>query len=167
MTSFRALRRATSGFIRVFFRPEVKLRGLSENGHAVVHDWTHSPHEALISRARAEAQSTPNHARVGLLCTSGPHIGECFLLSQSLETIGNSVGSTMVLTPAEGITPTNYRLFLNGTVSLVGDGNDFFKLNGVEEQKAKIYDFDELELLGNQFLVLDLSPNLYSGANNE
>jgi len=73
----------------------------------------------------------------------------------------------MVLTPAEGITPTNYRLFLNGTVSLVGDGNDFFKLNGVEEQKAKIYDFDELELLGNQFLVLDLSPNLYSGANNE
>lgn len=114
--------------------------------------------QELIKRFQLEKSAPKKPAKWALYCYSGNHKGEVFLLSKHLETLGQNYKNSLV------ITPTNkdfgeYQLLLYPKLKIFSDQNRYFKVNGKEALCSELYDFDELEVFGNQFLVLNLFQN--------
>jgi len=120
-------------------------------------DWDRSVEAQLKKHHEAlKNQKTPK-SRLALYCYEGPHQGEIFELSQNLETLGPEVQNTQVISPSEtSVAQTLQIQSLRGFKVQASPAKSFL-LNGVEEQLAELYDFDELEALGSRFLVLDLA----------
>jgi hypothetical protein len=148
---------ASLGFLKMLVRARTKTTGQSVNGHDVCVGWPHSPDEDVVKLAVDLRATVPTVPRVALYCFSGPHAGELFCLSQRAERLASDTGASVVLTPSAGMpADASFRLLINGSLTLSSETTFPFRLNGAEEQKAEIYDYDELELVGNRCLVLVL-----------
>ena len=157
--------KAVGVFFKTLFQPFVPVASFSENGHGIVVGWEDSPEEGHIERSMAIRELPEGTARLGLYCVEGPHVGELFFLRRKRETIGKSLNHTVVLTPRAGAESRTYTVLVNGEVSLLAETGRFFRLNGTEHCKSDLYDYDEIELLGNRFLVLDLRTTKQSVQN--
>jgi len=158
MTCFRA----TLGFLRMLFRPRAKVVAFSPNGHEILEGWDVCPEEKIIAEGIRTAQVQRPIARVALFCYEGANVGELFLLGKTLERIGKDVDSDIVLTPADPSSTEGFRVLINGVVTLMADPGAHFKLNGREEEKTELLDYDELELMNNRFVVLSCRGNAAS-----
>ncbi len=150
------LTKASFGFLRMMVRARDKVISISANGHTVLEGWEHCPEENIIREARTSDKPPVERYRTALFCYAGAHAGEIFLLGRSLERIAKDVDADLILTPSDLNSTEGFRVLINGVVNLMADPGAHFKLNGREEEKSELLDYDEVELMGNHFVVLAL-----------
>lgn len=123
-------------------------------------DWEKSPLDEILKSYLEKVSEERPDAKMAMYCYKGNHQGEVFLLSKNIETLGVGTENTQVLTPASTQTAsveTRYQVILSPEFKILAQPGHSFVLNGIEQREAELYDFDELEVFDNQFLVLDLS----------
>lgn len=155
--------RACAAFFRTLFAPKMPIKKYSPNGHPILEGWTHSPEEKIIEKAIDARNFQKGRARLALYCYMGPHKGELLILDRNLETFGRDASNSKVITSDALEETTQYTIFQNGVSKLIAPSGQFFKVNGIEEQRSNLYDFDEIELLGNRFLALALESPAEGG----
>lgn len=159
MRKVLSISKASVGFMMSLFRPSEPVVGFSPNGHSILNSWEGAPEEFLIAESEKLRQEHANRERqMALYCIEGPHAGELLFLGRSFETLGRAAENSVTVTPAESGDNRRYQLLINGVRTLMAETGDVFRLNGREEHKCELYDYDELELLGNRFVVLDAVP---------
>jgi hypothetical protein len=94
--------------------------------------------------------------RFALFCFQGAHEGEVFFLTRQTTLLGTDASSSIVLTAAHANESAAYQIDLQSQPKLRSQGGSPFLLNGRPATQAEVFDYDELEILGNRFLVLDL-----------
>lgn len=147
----------TQAFFTGLFRRTSKTKGRSGHGHLIMDGWTAVPEEKIIRGQEIATQKGRKPARVALYGIHGPHAGECFALGKSVELLGREADCSVVLTPLDATQGGRCRLFINGVVRMLAETGSYFKINNVETEQAELFDYDEIECLGNRFLVL-VSP---------
>lgn len=149
---------ASGAFLKTLVKPSENSSGFSVNGHTILEGWNGAPEEQLIARCKQlQAKKAKQSRRIALYCFQGSHEGEVLFLGRSFETIGRGTHNSLVLTPIEGEEARRYQMMINGVRTLIAETGTVFKLNGLEEQQAELFDYDELEILGNKFIVLDVN----------
>ena len=160
--------RALYQFIITLLGPLDKIDSICSRGHKLLKDWTHCPHCKLINRAEdLSKQSKMAKMRapsVALYCLSGSQKGNFYILNNEVNSISCEANSNIVLTPESLNSRARYQILINGKIRLSSSDTNSFKLNGQRQQSATLFDFDELELLDNRFLIMDLRNN--SGAHH-
>lgn len=154
MRKVKGLMAALVAFLMTLFRRTGRIQGLSPNGHVLMEGWSAAPEENLVRRLELQRERSTRPSRVTLYGLEGNHAGESFSLAQSVELIGKEVDCSLVLTPMENVPPQRCRLFINGVIRMLADTGSYFKVNGMETEHAELFDYDEIECLGNRFLVL-------------
>lgn len=141
-------------------------KGLSANGHVIMDGWPFSPQEEVIRKFQVEKSTPHRGSRVTLYGLAGSHAGEYFPLANSVELLGTESECSLVLTPVASAHHQRYRLFINGVVRMLAENGSYFRLNGTETEQAELFDYDEIEVLGNRMLVL-MTPQGSKGAVHE
>lgn len=164
MNTVAAVFTASTRFVGSLFQRRAKVSGLSTNGHRMMENWNGCPEEQILAAVEAIRNSPGRPARVALFGLDGPHTGEYFVLANGVELIGRDSQCSVVLTPREMNRRDRCRVFINGTVRLLAETGSHFKVNGQEIEQCELFDYDEVELLGNRFLVLvNLSQDAKTG----
>lgn len=148
--------KACLAFVGALFGRRQRAAQFSPNGHAVLEGWDKSPDEEILQGLNALKNRRVNHPRLFLYGISGPHQGEVFALGRGRERLSKDMEATVVLTPAtrgEGA----YQMLINGHITLTSDAGSYFRLNGREEESSEVYDYDEIDLMGNRFLMLEVN----------
>ncbi len=118
-----------------------------------LHGWKHLPESTPWAKSRITRVQT--RAGVWLYCFLGPHAGEIFQVQGPRSTVGTHALDSIVLTPASS--PSGrYEFTLGDQVLLTGSAPQPFMLNGRPEYHAALVDYDEIELLGSHFIVLQM-----------
>lgn len=146
LNKMTVLSRASASFIEALFRPQNYKSIDSQKEYEI------------IKRFQIEKSAPKKPVKWALYCYSGNHKGEVFLLSKHLETLGQHYKNSLVITPANRDFG-EYQLLLYPKLKIFSDQNRYLKVNGKETLCSELYDFDELEVFGNQFLVLNLYQN--------
>lgn len=150
--------KAATAFVKALFRPRGPVAAHSVNGHAVLTGWDRVPEEDLIGslakQRQVDALTTP---RLALYGYGGPHAGEVFFLAKPLETIARHSSADVVVTPERSRGKELYRVQLNGNAVMTAEQGATFKINGAVETRSELFDYDEVEMFDNRFLVLDLT----------
>jgi hypothetical protein len=107
----------------------------------------------LHQMRRPETKGCPRYA---LFCFGGSHEGEVFFLTQATTFLGPFAGASIVLTPGHAAESSAYQIDLESQPKVRAQSGAPFLLNGRPTTQADVFDYDEVELLGNRFLVLDL-----------
>lgn len=153
----RAGGRCIASFFGALLRHEDRIESTTPDGYAVLDGWNAAPEETLV-RASEQRRARPKAPpRFALFCYEGPHRGEAVLLHRSVETMGSEVKHSVVVTPSGTEAPSSFQFFLGGGLRCLSAVGTTFRVNGAEQREADLYDFDRVDLLGNRFLVLDLS----------
>ena len=154
--------RASLAFARALVAPMDKVESLCSRGHVMLQSWSQCPRCRLINRfERLERERKGERGRpprVGLYCLSGANRGQSFLISKERSTLGTSSNADIVLTPDSLATQGLFQLISGDRIRMSSANEQFFKLNGQSQQSATLFDFDEVEILDNRFIVLDLRP---------
>ena len=148
--------KALYGYFKTLVRPSFPIQGRSLHGHTVLAGWQDAPEEKLILSATQLKNQKHREIKLACFCYEGPHAGELIFLGKEMETLGKDSANSIVLTPSDRENQSTYKLMLNDMPLLMTEKGDLFKLNGRTSQKAELFDFDELEILGNKLLVLSL-----------
>lgn len=142
--------------LRVMLGPSDKVSGRDSQGRPRLNGWESVPESHIAAAAFALRNSRRIRGKWALVGLAGPHESEMLLLRNDRERLGSGVANSVVVTPvgeAAGI----YRASFDEGFRLAGEGDVAFRVNGKEERAAELFDYDELEILGNRFLVLQLS----------
>lgn len=141
------------------FKARAKVVALSANGHEVLQGWPDSPDESIISLAEREVKlrNDSTMCRAALYCFEGPHVGELFRLSAGSHRLGCDSEASVVVTPGAGVEVASFRLLASQKVTLTSESAVPFLLNGCEEHRAELFDYDELAVLGNRYVVMLMS----------
>lgn len=145
--------RAAGSFVRATFGPRDREVGRDAQGRSRLDGWEQVPETRVAAAAKALSQRRRAAGRWGLMGLSGPHRGELLLLREDRERLGAGSSSSVVVTPG-GAAQGRYLASLDDGLHLAGEGEAAFRVNGREERSAELFDYDELDLLGNRFLVL-------------
>ena len=149
--------KATLAFLKTLLNPRPPIAAYSVNGHSILKGWDRVPEEDLLVRAAKKSQADLNEtSRLGLYSYEGPHAGEVFLMGKPIEQISRASSADVVLTSEKVKSRENYQMQLNGSTVLTAQQGASYRLNGSVETQSELFDYDELELLDNRFLVLDL-----------
>jgi hypothetical protein len=145
---------AGAGALKMLVCARAKRIELSPNGHEVLEGWAYSPDEKIIALAEAKVQSRLGAGNSALYCFEGKHKGELFLLKASSERLGCDVGASLILTPSNDAAGGSFRMLTKGKLTLTSETAVPFLLNGREEHRSELFDYDEVEMLGNRFVVM-------------
>ncbi len=146
---------AAGAFVKAFLEHRDPVAKVGAAGLTLLEGWDHLPESRAL-----EAAEKPAATRVSpclLYCYEGPHAGEFFPLRRPRTTVGSSATGGVVLTPAAGNYESSFEFILEDGVELIGVAPFPFELNGKAEYRARLVDYDEISLLGNRFIVLELS----------
>ncbi|MCB0418132.1 MAG: hypothetical protein H6617_11970 [Bdellovibrionaceae bacterium] len=160
------LLKASGVFVKELLRPKDRVAGYSPNGHTLLEGWEEAPEERILARCQQQQKlRRAQPRRLALYCFDGAHQGEILFAGKSFETLGRAKSSSLVMTPVQNEDFRSYQLMINGVRTLIAEPGTVFKLNGHEEQQGELFDYDEVELLGNRFLALqvDASPKEMRG----
>jgi hypothetical protein len=150
-----ATARAAGSFIKAFLGHRDPIAKVGPAGLTQLDGWVRIPETTALDAAQA-----PPVARVSpclLYCYAGPHAGEFFPLRRPRATVGTGASGGVVLTPAAGCPSASFEFVLEDCVELIGVAPQPFELNGKTEYRATLVDYDEIVLLGNHFIVLEVS----------
>ena len=147
--------KAAGSFCQAFFGRHDNVVAKSELGLPVLEGWNGTPEDAWLSSANLATHHT-GVPRYALYCFHGSHAGEVFFLTQQTTFLGLGAQSSIVLTSADERDSAGYKIEIQPNPRLVADHGYKFSLNGRATSEAQVFDYDELELLGNRFLVMDL-----------
>ncbi len=156
MRRLGAITSCTIAFAGAFFGRRDPSTQCDSNGLTTLKGWPRLPEQAALD-ALSEPPHT-NKVRAVLYCHRGMHAGEVFPLRGRSAQIGTSADADIVLTPSQDALPTSYRIDLSDGVWITAKAPHAFELNGRTEYRANLVDFDEVSLLGNQFILLELDP---------
>ena len=154
MKRVAAFTTASGAFLRSLVSRRSKVVGHSQNGHPLFEGWSRCPEEGMLELLEGQKAMGKRAARVTLLCLEGPHSGEYFSLSNSVEILGRDAQCSLVLTPNEATRTDRCRIFINGTIRMLAETGSHFKVNGHDTEASELFDYDEIDVLGNRFLVL-------------
>lgn len=141
-------------FLQSLFQRSNRVKGHSANGHVVMDGWTATPEEEDLKTYQSENDRIQRPARVVLYGIEGIHAGETFPLCNNVELVGREADCSVVLTPMDRNQNQRVRVFINGVVRMLAETGSVFKVNGCETEHAELFDYDEVECMGNRFLVL-------------
>jgi len=147
--------RASGAFGRSLLRSRAGVTDYSANGFSRLEGWGRVPEEDLIARCRGRQGAACGTARMALVGITGPHAGETFLLRGAIQTVGQIAGADVVITPV-GEPRGNFQFVFDRGARLVAAPGGEFRLNGSPVVESELYDYDDIELLGNRFLVMQL-----------
>lgn len=147
------------------FRPKEDVVAMSDHGHPILQDWEYSPEERLLQELEQCLKQRKCTPRMALFGCSGPHAGHVFFVTRTSEVIGPASQDDIVLTPALGASHGRFRASVGDEIELLSLDGVEFSLNGRSRLTAALVDYDELEIMGNRFIVLEIdglriSPNL-------
>lgn len=150
--------RAGLRFLGTLFGRLDPEKGYSDNGHSILEGWNQAPEETVISKMRATDRRKAELAQIGLYATNGPHHGELFLLRGPSRTVGTTLTDDLVITPNGNQTQVAQPVVLQigSMVRVMAPAGETVTVNGTKTDSATVFDFDEIEIFGNQFLFLDL-----------
>jgi hypothetical protein len=149
--------KAYFAFIRAFFKPIDLVEKWCSQGHAVLIGWEYCPDCRWIDRAeQVKTQANTLVPQVLLYCFEGTHQGEVLSLKGHEESMGGSVFRSQVITSDPSLMSQCYRITLSPSPVLVSETKQPYQVNGIDAWSESLLDFDELEILGNKFVVLDL-----------
>lgn len=154
MKKLKPIAKGMLSYLKILIRPNYPMVARSANGHSILKDWETAPEENIIFEGLNQSKNRERYVKLGLYCYEGPHRGELLLLGNEIESLGRSADNSVVITPKDRLERSSYKAMLNGSNLLVSDTGSFFHLNGQLTHKAELFDFDELYLLGNKFIVL-------------
>jgi hypothetical protein len=158
--------KATFAFLRALVERRDPVMRLSDTGHSVLRGWEDAPEENLLREFQDEQETPKGTPKGALYCFKGTHAGEVLFLQSGVNMLGASPDNHLVVTPEGGGAQNGLRFFVNGVTQCLANPGTTFKVNGHEEHQASLFDFDEVELMGNQFLVMDLGVQTPSPANS-
>jgi hypothetical protein len=147
--------RAIAAMGKTFFQRKSPVTGYSSNGFGILRGWGHAPEEDYIELAKREWEQRQIFPRLALYGIDGPHRGELIPLPRASELIGTDTDATTVITP-RGLLRERFRLVQGDEPRLIAETGQIFTLNGREQTESQLIDYDELEILGNKFLVLTM-----------
>lgn len=149
---------ASGAFLRALVTRRDPVKGHSQSGHALIEGWDHAPEDEIIRQAYLVSRKSQRPATVALFGYDGPARGELIPLRGSVLTVGTATTNQIVLTPAanraESAGP--YPFDLSEGITVSAPLGQRVKVNGREEEKCELYDYDRVELAGNHFLVLEM-----------
>lgn len=166
MKTIVATFKAMFAFLKALLERKDPVSRVSDGGHTILKGWDGAPEEDLIEMFLAEQSAPKGTARGALYCFKGTHAGEVLFLASGVNLLGSSPENQLVVTPENSGAANGLRFFVNGVTQLLANPGTSFRVNGREEHQASLFDFDEVELMGNHFLVMDLglqSPVFTSG----
>lgn len=143
-------------FLKALVSRRDPVKSFSANGHSLLEGWDHAPEEELIRKAMNASRKAEHPARVALYGYAGPSKGELIALHGHLLTLGTEIGNEVVLTPSKPGPAGPYTLDLSGGFTLTAPQGHRVWVNGREEDRARLYDYDRVELCGNKFLVMEM-----------
>ena len=149
-------------YLGTLFRHKDKIVGTSPTGFPLVEGWEKSPEEEILNYFNQFTASHSRDGKLALYCYEGPHRGEVVMLNKEVETLGASTISTRAVTSTTSHEFPHYQLLLNQNFRLLAERGYSFRLNGSEVQEGNLFNFDELDLLENRFLVLDLTEKKWA-----
>lgn len=154
MNTISSFMGGTREFLTTLFQRSNRVKGRSANGHVVMDGWSGTPEEDDLKNYQTELERAQRAARVVLYGIDGIHAGETFPLANPVELIGREADCSVVLTPSDRNQNQRVRVFINGVVRMLAETGSVFKVNGCETEHAELFDYDEVECMGNRFLVL-------------
>ncbi|MEZ4749445.1 MAG: hypothetical protein R3B54_02105 [Bdellovibrionota bacterium] len=165
MKKVKHILKASGAFMKELVRPKDRVAGYSPNGHSLLDGWEEAPEERILAKCQQlQKKRRAQQRRIALYCFEGAHQGEILFAGKSFETLGRAKNSSLVLTPVQSEDFRSYQLMINGVRTLIAEPGTVFKLNGHEEQQGELFDYDEVELLGNRFLALQVDANPLANA---
>ena len=147
--------KAASSFCQALLRRPDKRTKTSALGLPVLDGWPSAPEDVWLESAEKAVQRT-GVPRFALYCFQGSHSGEVFFLTHRTTFLGLGAESSIVLTSGDERDSAGYKIELLPQPKVVADHGYKFQLNGRLTSEAEVFDYDELEVLGNRFLVMDL-----------
>lgn len=147
--------KAAGSFCSTLFARGAKVQGMSSSGFPVMEGWKTAPEETWLSNALSGMAGT-GVPRYALFCFQGTHSGEVFFLTQATTCIGASSNAAIVLTSGNEREAGLFHLDIQPVPRLRAQSGTSFMLNGRQVGQADLFDYDEVDLYGNRFLVLDL-----------
>lgn len=146
--------KAAGSFCQTLFGRSIKTSGMSPSGFPVMQGWKTAPEEAWLAQGR-QARAAVSNPRYALFCFQGTHSGEVFFIANQLS-IGSHANNSIVLTaPHEGEAAV-FQMETQPMPRLRSQSGSPFSLNGRAVVEAELFDYDELDIFGSRFLMLDL-----------
>lgn len=161
MKAIQYMKAAGSFCSSLFSRPE-RTVGQSALGLPLLEGWDQAPEDMWMQSAK-KSQRHSGVPRYALYCFSGSHSGEVFFLTQQSTFLGLGAESGIVLTSNDTRDSSAFKIELQPHPRVVAEHGYKFLLNSRQTSEAEIYDYDEVELLGNRFLVMDLLNDEFKG----
>jgi hypothetical protein len=150
--------KALGAFVKALVKPHEAVVSFSSHGHSTLKGWERCPEEDVaVGIATVRVHEKP---RLALYGYEGPHAGELLPVRAGREFLGPEVGNSVVVTPGTGAAHANFMVDADEQITLSAQSSERgmnFRLNGREGEECALFDYDELELLGNKFVVLDLN----------
>lgn len=147
---------AVGSMVAATFRRKDKVVERTAGGYPLLKGWTSSPEEAIVQRLSELKRAELPPIQAVLFCTTGSNPGEVLPLRRDIENMGPSIQNSIVVTPNQGNPEQNFQITLGKRPRLMAEAGKSFHVNGNEEREAELYDFDQISLLGNQYLLMDI-----------
>lgn len=148
---------ASFAFVRALFTRRDPVKNYSQGGHALLEGWDHAPEEEIIRRAGNASRKSVAPAAVALYGYAGPALGELIPLRGPFLTVGTEITNHVVLTPdSKAGTCGPYPFEIADGITVSAPAGQRVRVNGREEERCDLYDYDRIELGGNHFLVMEM-----------
>jgi hypothetical protein len=151
--------RAMWAWMRALLKPIDLVEDWCSRGHSVLLGWEFCPDCRWLDRVDQHRQQRESYpAKCLLYCYKGPHQSELIVLRGHEESIGTTPNQSRVITCDSSKNSERIKVLLVEKNIFLSETKQSFQVNGVDTWKENIYDYDEIEMFGNHFLVLDLQP---------
>lgn len=136
-------------------KPMESVQQVNESKGKFLRGWNYLPEEKLDKDLNQRKMNNKNFS-MGLLGLKGNHAGEWFGLSRDEPfLIGPTMDATWVVSPLEGGVSQTF-LFEPRSRELLSKDAKEFLVNKKKYFRSKLLDYDCIELLGNEFLFLEI-----------
>jgi len=147
---------AALAFVRALFDRRDPVKNYTQGGHALLEGWDHAPEDEIIRRAMVANQKSASPASVALFGYAGPAKGELIPLRGPLLTVGTASNNQVVLTPSAAGQAGPFPFEIAKRITVSAPTGMKVRVNGRDEERCDLYDYDRVELCGNHFLVLEM-----------
>jgi hypothetical protein len=152
--------KALGAFLTTLVGAQDQVVAVSQNGHSKLKGWDRCLDEEIAQKVSKGKET--KEPFLGLFCYEGPHEGNLLMLAEGRESLGADSANSVVITPRTGFKQATFqlqsdRIAGSKLVAKSLEPSGMFRVNGREESQCVLFDYDEIEVLGNRFLVLDLN----------
>ena len=148
---------ASFAFLNAILRPIDLIEKRCLKGHSLLLNWNECPDCKWIDGAKKAAlKHKKSQIKSLLFCFQGKNKYELLELTADQETLGMEVQNNKVLTSEKIDFLKKYKILLSQPPVLFSETSHPFEINGMDSWKENLFDYDEIKIFENSFLVLEI-----------